>query len=108
MSDIDINRVLADMRALAAQATQQPSARNAADEAGKPDFGQLLKESIDQVNTTQKAAGVMTERFESGDPDVDLTEVMVARQKADISFKAMTEVRNKLVDAYREIMNMPI
>ncbi|MDH3645521.1 MAG: flagellar hook-basal body complex protein FliE [Gammaproteobacteria bacterium] len=107
MSDIDINRVLADMRALAAQAKQQPSIDNA-QEAGRPDFGQLLKESIDQVNAAQSAAGAMTKRFESGDPDVDLTEVMLALQKADISFKAMTEVRNKLVDAYREIMNMPI
>lgn len=108
MSDMDINRVLADMRALAAQATQQPGPQNSPAETGKPDFGELLRQSIDQVNATQQAAGAATERFESGDPDVDLTEVMLALQKADISFKAMTEVRNKLVDAYREIMNMPI
>ena len=108
MSDMDINRVLADMRALAAQATQRPEPLSETDEAGKPDFGDLLRQSIDKVNATQQASRVMTERFESGDPDVDLTEVMLSLQKADISFKAMTEVRNKLVEAYREIMNMPI
>ncbi|MDH3588741.1 MAG: flagellar hook-basal body complex protein FliE [Gammaproteobacteria bacterium] len=108
MSDIDISRVLADMRALAAQAKQQPSAANATNEAGQPDFGELLRQSIDKVNATQSEAGVLAQKFDSGDPNVDLTEVMLALQKADISFKAMTEVRNKLVDAYREIMNMPI
>ena len=107
MSDIDISRVLADMRALAAQA-RQSTAADAAAEAGKPDFGDLLRQSIDKVNATQGEARVLTEKFESGDPDVDLTEVMLALQKASLSFKAMTEVRNKLVDAYRDIMNMPI
>ena len=108
MSDIDISRVLADMRALAAQARQQPGAADAAAQAGKPDFGDLLRQSIDKVNATQGAARTLAQQFESGDPNVDLTEVMVSLQKASISFKAMTEVRNKLVDAYREIMNMPI
>ncbi len=107
MSDMDINKVLADMRALASQASQRPTEATPAAE-GQADFGELLKQSIDQVNSTQQAARALTGKFESGDPDVDLTEVMVALQKADISFKAMTEVRNKLVDAYREIMNMPI
>lgn len=108
MSDIDISRVLADMRALAAQARQQPTATGEAAATGKADFGDLLRQSIDKVNETQKAAGALAEKFEAGDPDVDLTQVMLALQKADVSFKAMTEVRNKLVDAYREIMNMPI
>ena len=105
MSDMNITKVLAEMRALATQASQtQP----AADDTGQADFGALLKESINKVNTTQQAAATAAGRFEAGDPNTDLTEVMIALQKADVSFKAMTEVRNKLVDAYREIMNMPI
>lgn len=106
MSDIDINRVLAEMRALATQASHRPAA--AAAEPGQPDFGAVLKDSIDAVNSTQQTARVAAEKFEAGDPDADLAEVMIAMQKASLSFKAMTEVRNKLVDAYREIMNMPI
>lgn len=105
MSDMNISKVLAEMRALAAQASQAPSA---ASDATQADFGALLKQSIDKVNATQQTAAAAAGRFEAGDPDTDLTEVMIALQKADVSFKAMTEVRNKLVDAYREIMNMPI
>lgn len=108
MSEIDISRVLADMRALAAQAKQQPTAADKSAEAGQADFGELLRQSIDKVNQTQKTAGALAEKFEAGDPNVDLTEVMLALQKSSVSFKAMTEVRNKLVEAYREIMNMPI
>ncbi|MBT8131477.1 MAG: flagellar hook-basal body complex protein FliE [Gammaproteobacteria bacterium] len=108
MSDIDISRVLADMRTLASQATQKPAATEGSSESEQADFGALLKQSIDQVNATQKSSAALRQQFESGDPNTDLTEVMVAMQKASISFKAMTEVRNKLVEAYREIMNMPI
>ena len=69
---------------------------------------ELLKASIDQVNTSQQNAGALAQSFEAGAPNADLGEVMVALQKADISFKAMTEVRNRLVNAYQEIMNMPV
>ena len=50
----------------------------------------------------------MAAAFERGDPSADLGRTMVAIQKADLSLRAMTEVRNKLVDAYKEIMNMPV
>ena len=52
-------------------------------------------------------AGLAT-AFESGDPTVNLSEVMVAIQKASISFQAMTQVRNNLVSAYKEVMNMQV
>ncbi len=50
----------------------------------------------------------MTEDFESGDANVSLAEVMVASQKASVSFQAMLQVRNKLVEAYKDVMNMPM
>jgi flagellar hook-basal body complex protein FliE len=50
----------------------------------------------------------MATRFEMGDPKVDLSQVMISQQKANISFQAVSQVRNKLVSAYQEIMNMPI
>jgi flagellar hook-basal body complex protein FliE len=53
-------------------------------------------------------AGQLAESFSAGDPGVDLAQVMVALQKASVSFQAMTQVRNKLVDAYRDIMSMPV
>ncbi len=109
MSSNEINQVLAQMRAMAAAAENRPpAAAGQADGDGAADFGQLLKTSIDQVNDVQQHAGNLTAAFERGDPDVELSEVMVALQKANLSFEAMTEVRNKLVSAYQEIMNMPV
>jgi flagellar hook-basal body complex protein FliE len=68
----------------------------------------MLKQTIGAVNDTQQTAGKMTEAFESGDTNVSLAEVMVASQKASVSFQAMLQVRNKLVEAYQDVMNMPM
>ena len=108
MSEIDVNQVLAQMRALRAVA-QGPSAESTPAPGGTgEDFSALLKQSIDKVNEAQSTAGELRDKFVAGDPNTDLTEVMVALQKASISFQAMTQVRNNLVSAYKDIMNMPI
>jgi flagellar hook-basal body complex protein FliE len=106
MSQIDINSVLAQMRAIAAQA--QSLEAKAAPAAGAADFKTLMSQAFDQVNETQHAAGRMAQAFERGDKDIDVAEVMVALQKADVSFQAISQVRNRLVSAYQDIMNMPI
>lgn len=54
----------------------------------------------------QQSATAAAQAFEAGAPNVDITGVMIEVQKAGLAFKAMTEVRNKLVNAYQEIMNM--
>lgn len=72
------------------------------------DFGSLLKQAINDVNEKQEISGKMKSAFESGSKTVNLAEVMVASQKADVSFKAMLQVRNKLVEAYKDVMNMPM
>ena len=73
-----------------------------------PGFVDVLKNTIDAVNEVQQAAGKKKREFEAGVGEADLAEVMIAVNKADLSFRAMTEVRNKLVNAYQEIMNMPV
>ncbi len=73
-----------------------------------PDFQAMFGNAINNVNKLQKTSGDLRTRFEKGDPMVDLPEVMIAAQKASVSFDAMKEVRNKLVDAYKDIMNMPV
>lgn len=109
MTTIDVNSLLAQMRSLSAQLEPNAVAAPVAD-AGKPQdsFGNLLKQSIASVADTQNHAQQMTTAFERGEPGADLPQVMLAVQKADLSFRAMTEVRNKLVDAYQNIMNMPL
>ena len=108
MSEIDISRVLANMRALAAQAEGLKPADIAPTEAGRPDFAAMLQRSLESVSEVQKQAGDLQTAFTAGDSDVSLTQVMVAMQKASVSFEAMTQVRNKLVRAYEDIMKMPI
>lgn len=110
MSDIEINRMLAEMRAMAAMAGNHNSSPsiNGASTENTLDFGELLKQSVDKVNDMQQTASSMSQAFEIGDPNVSLPEVMVALQKASISFQAMLQVRNHLVRAYEDIMNMPI
>ncbi|MDF1762492.1 MAG: flagellar hook-basal body complex protein FliE [Oleibacter sp.] len=73
-----------------------------------PDFQSMFKNAIDKVNDNQKVAGNLATRFEQGDASVDLPEVMIALQKSSVSFQAMTQVRNKLVEAYKDVMNMPV
>jgi flagellar hook-basal body complex protein FliE len=60
------------------------------------------------VSRSQDKAEKLATGFERGDPGIDLAQVMIQGQKADLSFRAMNEVRNKMVDAYKEIMNMSL
>ncbi len=105
MSTIDVNQILTQMRILEAQAK---SGVEPAGQSANPSFGDLLQNSIDQVNDTQMKAEELKQAFETGSRDVDLAEVMIAVQKSSISFQAMVQVRNKLVEAYKDIMNMPV
>lgn len=104
MSTPEINQVLAQMRIAKAQAMAAP----APNEAGQGDFRDLLKRSIDAVNETQQHAGGLRTAFERGEAGLDLAQVMIAAQKSSVSFQAMVEVRNKLVEAYKDVMNMPV
>ena len=106
MSSMEISQVLAQMRVMAAQAGS-PGASEPTP-AGGASFQQLLSDSIGKVNELQQQAGELKTGFELGREGIDIADVMVASQKADLSFKAMVEVRNKLVDAYKDVMNMPL
>ena len=106
MSTPEINQVLAQMRLVKAQAID--GVGHAVQPAPETGFGELLKRSIDAVNATQQDANAMRTAFEQGDQNLDLTEVMIAMQKSSVSFQAMVEVRNKLVEAYKDIKNMPV
>jgi len=104
-TQMNIEQVLAQMRVMSTQAANQSQETP---RAGGADFGTLLKQSIDQVNEIQQQASAMREAFERGDGEMDLAQVMIAAQKSSLSFEAMVQVRNKLIEAYRDVMNMPI
>jgi flagellar hook-basal body complex protein FliE len=71
-------------------------------------FQNLLMQSVADVNTSMQESKALTAAFERGDPSVSLAEVMITAQKASLQFTGMTEVRNKLLNAYQEVMNMPV
>ncbi len=106
MNPIDPSSLLVQMRALAARS--QGLAEVAREPVRGGDFKALLGKAVDGVNETQQTARALSDGFERGDPQVDLSEVMIAVQKASVSFQAVTQIRNKLVSAYQDIMNMPI
>ncbi len=107
MSSMQIQQVLAEMRALQARAAGQP-AEPAAVGAQPSDFANLPKGAVDNIASMQNQANTLATAYEAGDKSVDLTKVMIEVQKAGLAFRAMTEVRNKLVDAYTQVMNMSV
>jgi len=120
VSNMAIDQVLAQIRSLSAQAAAGPSPAAGAlgglgaltpaagGASAAPAFGQMLKQGIDSVNQTQQSASALADAWERGTPGVDLAKVMIESQKASVSFRALTEVRNRLVTAYQDIMNMSI
>ncbi|MGN6388867.1 MAG: flagellar hook-basal body complex protein FliE [Burkholderiaceae bacterium] len=81
---------------------------NAGKADAKPDFAQALKSSLDQVNGMQQHADQLGQRFALGDDSVNLSDMMISMQKANIALQATVQVRNKLVSAYQDIMNMQV
>lgn len=75
---------------------------------GSVSFLDVLKHSLDQVNATQVQAQATAQQFQTGQNNVSLEDAMVSMQKANISFQAAVQVRNKLVAAYTDVMNMQV
>jgi flagellar hook-basal body complex protein FliE len=75
--------------------------------AGTPDFGAAINNALQQVNAQQSKASQISEAYERGDTH-DIVSVMIERQKASLGFETTLQVRNKLLSAYRDIMNMPV
>lgn len=101
-----IEQMLSVLRTTAAQASGTAAA--AAPAAGGADFAQVLQSSIDKVNQTQQQADRMAEKLAAGDNSQNLHEVMIALQTASVSFQEMVQVRNKLVSAYQDVMNIQV
>jgi len=115
---IDSSRIEAMMAQLKAAATK-PAAPSLApgglggagavnEGPSKVSFSDALKNSLEQVSNSQKHAEELSQKFAMGDDSVSLSDTMIAMQKSSISFQATVQVRNKLVSAYHEIMNMQV
>ena len=116
--NIQANNLYAELQSMANQVSGQTIRPNteispfqATDKVVNPssaNFGELLSKAINNVNDIQQNSAGLKNRLESGDPSVSLAETMIASQKAGIAFEATVQVRNKLVEAYKSIMSMPV
>jgi flagellar hook-basal body complex protein FliE len=70
-------------------------------------FASFLAESLNKVNEAQLHSDVATQKLANGEK-IDLHEVMVASQKASITLQATLEIRNKMIEAYQEVMRMQV
>ena len=106
-----VDGLLAEMRAAMVAAQGGGLAKvgdSAVGSSGKVDFASVLKSSLDGVAQAQKQATTMQNAFVMGDDKVSLSDTMIEMQKADISFKATVQVRNKVIEAYNTIMSMQV
>lgn len=114
---VEMNRMLEQMKAMEQAATldRAQSTNLAAPGLQKPDetqeagsFSSLFKQAVDQVNDLHQTTGELRSGYLNGDPNIDITRVMVASQKSSIATDAMIKVRNEVVESYKKIMNMPL
>ncbi|RMG59834.1 MAG: flagellar hook-basal body complex protein FliE [Gammaproteobacteria bacterium] len=109
MNEIRANQLIQQMRLMSLQARGEAARAPVEGKAAeRPDFGALLQQSLNAVNSQQQKASQMAEALERGEPGVNLAQVMVEVQKASVSFQALNTVRNKMLAAYQEIMNMQV
>lgn len=114
---VDINSLLQEMRSIKSQSQafggitpigQEGLRNNEVQGANGPKFGDVFSQAINKVNDVQQASSATASAYMSGDPSVDIADVMIASQKSGVAFQAATQVRNKVVEAYKDVMNMPI
>jgi flagellar hook-basal body complex protein FliE len=127
MSQMEIDRVVSQMRVLRAQ-VNGPSAQSirpgelgallpgpagvggasATSATNAMSFASVLRNGLERINEAQAQSSASQRAFERGDPGMDLPQVMIDMQKASIAFRGAVEVRNRMISAYQEIMNMPV
>ncbi|ACJ28304.1 MULTISPECIES: flagellar hook-basal body complex protein FliE [Shewanella] len=108
---IGANSLLQEMQSLngqiGTQGAQTSVARQVNNTSGA-DFGQLLSQAVGNVSELQSNASNLATRLDMGDTTVTLSDTVIAREKSSVAFEATVQVRNKLVEAYKDIMSMPV
>lgn len=114
--NIQANNLYAELQAMSSQVSGsnqviRPNVESNIQQVNNPsstNFGELLQTAVNNVNDLQSKSGELKTAVEMGDRSVSLAEAMIASQKAGVAFEATVQVRNKLVDAYKQIMSMPV
>lgn len=106
MSEISAVQLLSQLKSMAAAAGNGGEAMQGAPDPVK--FSELLLKAVDHVNESQSQAKELRETFQYGSEKVDISQVMIASQKANVEFQLMMQARNRLISAYQDIMSMQI
>mgnify|MGYP000570677832 CR=1 FL=1 len=109
ISNANIQSMIETLRAYQTQSTGTTSTVNepSTTKVGQPSFFDSVKNALDKVNESDIKADAMQEAYDRGE-EVPLTEVVLSMQKSSLAFEATLQVRNKVMKAYEEIMNMPV
>ncbi len=111
MNNLSAQELLSNMRALAEQAQSGSKPSVSPVQTGDnqaTSFADLFSSAINKVNELSQETSQLRTQYEKGDEGVDLAEVMVASQKSSVAFQALVQVRNRVVTAYQDIMNMQV
>ncbi|MEM1132573.1 MAG: flagellar hook-basal body complex protein FliE [Pseudomonadota bacterium] len=100
------NAIIQSNKALQGIANETADTKGAK-ESEKADFTGAMREAVESVNSLQQDASAAATAYEMGET-TDIAAVMLAKQKASVGFEATMQVRNKLLSAYQDIMNMPV
>jgi flagellar hook-basal body complex protein FliE len=108
--DVKANSLYQEMQNMIGQTRLQVNEPQQLNEinSSSSDFATMLKNAVDGVNNMQLESRDVQKRFEMGDPNLSLAEVMLTKEKSGIAFEATVQVRNKVLEAYKQIMNMPV
>ena len=107
ISSASIASMMQTLRIHQSQAAGLEAGSDAIQAPGKTDFADAIRQALGSVNSTQMQSKNMSEAYERGE-DVPLTDVVLNMQKSSLSFEATLQVRNKVLKAYEDIMNMPV
>ncbi|MCL1073940.1 flagellar hook-basal body complex protein FliE [Shewanella dokdonensis] len=105
------NPLLQEMQSLQGEITPNPissSPLRQVNNTSGADFANLLSQAVGHVSELQSTSSSLASRLDMGDTSVSLSDTVIAREKASVAFEATVQVRNKLVEAYKEIMSMPV
>lgn len=109
MSSPAIQSALQQMQGLASQAAgHELKGQQLTASVGQGSFGSELQASIQRINRLQQNANTKAMAFQSGEPGIELNDVMVDMQKSSVAFQMGLQVRNRLVTSYRDVMNMQV
>ncbi len=109
ISQANVQSMIETLRAYQTQSTGTTSTVNepSTTKVGQPTFFDSVKNALDKVNEADVKADALQEAYDRGE-EVPLTEVVLSMQKSSLAFEATLQVRNKVMKAYEEIMNMPV